>query len=251
MPIRLTVALVIACCGAASASARPVALRSGGPIPVLVELFTSEGCSSCPPADTLLRELIKNQPASARIIALSEHVDYWNDLGWTDPFSAKSFTDRQIAYAKSLGVDVYTPQVVIDGRRAVIGSSRSQVAGAILNSAQKPEIRLSWTSADHAALDVTVPEGAATADATVMLAITEDNLQNSVSRGENKGMKLAHDAVTRRLTEIGTTGQRGGFHRVVPVAEMIDRAWKPAGLHMVVFVQNRAGVAAVETLAFK
>jgi hypothetical protein len=248
---RLTVALVVACCGAASAAARPAPAAPGPPIPVLVELFTSEGCSSCPPADQLLRELIANQPASARIIALSEHVDYWNDLGWTDPFSAKLFTDRQTAYGKSLGVDVYTPQVVIDGRRAVIGSSRSQVAGAILNSAQKPAIRLTWTSADHATLEVTVPDGAATADATVFLAVTEDHLQNSVSRGENKGLKLAHDAVTRRLTEIGTTGQRGGFHRVVPVAEMLDRVWKPAGLHVVVFVQNRAGVAAVETLAFR
>src|SRR5574337_814125 len=116
---------------------------SGGPrAPVLVELFTSEGCSSCPPADALLARLDQTQPVSgAEVIALKEHVDYWDHLGWRDPYSSELFTARQNAYAHAFGKDgIYTPQMIVDGRTEFVGSRESLARQAIRRAAQEPKI---------------------------------------------------------------------------------------------------------------
>src|SRR5215831_12264928 len=109
--------------------------------PVLVELFTSEGCSSCPPADQVLTQLDRQQPvAGVEIIAMSEHVDYWDSLGWKDPFSASTFTDRQNAYAGALGISgIYTPQMIVDGEHEFIGNEVSDAVEAVAGSARTPK----------------------------------------------------------------------------------------------------------------
>ena len=113
-------------------------------VPVLAELFTSEGCSSCPPADALLMKLDKMQPvAGAQIIVLSEHVDYWNSLGWSDPYSSAQFTQRQGMYTR----ESYTPEMVIDGRKEVLGSDEKAIQAAVAKAVARPKLPVRIVSA--------------------------------------------------------------------------------------------------------
>src|SRR5689334_13924040 len=175
---------------------------------VLVELFTSEGCSTCPPADKLLAEL--DQPQSltgVQVIALGEHVDYWNQLGWKDPFSSAEFSQRQLDYARVLKQkDVYTPQMVVDGRVAFVGSHADTAREAIVKAASSPkaDVNLAIKTATPKALKLNLqvenaPPVSSGDNAEVMLAITESGLLSNVLRGENSGRKLTHSAVTRKL----------------------------------------------------
>src|SRR5258707_10387394 len=126
--------------------------RGEAPAPVLVELFTSEGCSSCPPADALLQQLDLSQPVGgAQVIALSEHVDYWNQIGWTDPYSSRFFSDRQSAYSNRFGLSsAYTPQMVVDGTTQFVGNDSRLANQAIQKSLtlQKVPVRISGISLD-------------------------------------------------------------------------------------------------------
>jgi hypothetical protein len=207
--------------------------------PVVVELFTSEGCSSCPPADAVLSDLVASQPVSnALVIGLSEHVDYWDSLGWKDPFSSHKFTERQSAYAAASNeADIYTPEMVVDGSAAFIGSDRETAVAEVSRAAShvKATLRAVWATGSPRALIVDVPEGSVPSNATVVLAVVEDHLTSSVTRGENKGHQLSHTAVTRVLTTLGTTGKDGSFH----TSAKIDTAagWSMTALHAVVFVQ--------------
>jgi hypothetical protein len=208
-------------------------------VPVIVELFTSEGCSSCPPADAVLIDLIEHQPVpGAEVIGLSEHVDYWDRQGWRDPFSNHSFTQRQNAYSASTGSsEVYTPEMFVDGGAPFVGSDRSQAISFITRAAAKPKpvvsLRVAASGAD--VLTVTIAPNKATASAPVSLAIIEDGLSSSVTGGENAGRSLKHAAVTRRLISIGKAEKDGSFAREVPLG--LDSKWKRTSLHAVVFVQ--------------
>jgi hypothetical protein len=205
--------------------------------PVLVELFTSEGCSSCPPADALLIQLDKQPIANAEIIVLSEHVDYWNQLGWTDPFSSAEFSRRQSRYSEAWGKDgVYTPQMVVDGRVEFNGSDGRKAQQAVSLAAQekKAVVTLALTG-DR--LHVEVTELPQSGDAEVMLAITENNLTSDVRRGENSGRSMAHTGVTRRLEVIGTAKSGAPFSADPKLA--LAKTWKLADLRAVVFVQER------------
>ncbi len=212
-------------------------------MPVLVELFTSEGCSSCPPADAVLARLAESQPVpGAVVIALSEHVDYWNHLGWSDPYSSKLLSERQGAYAASFrNSGVYTPQVVVDGRAELVGSDERGVERAIASASREPKLEVALARG-HAASSLRVrvaPSGAPAkgVEADVLLAIVEDDLHSQVGRGENSGRRLSHTAVVRRLDVIGRVVDGGAFDKEVPVS--LDPAWKLEKLSAVVFVQER------------
>lgn len=217
---------------------------------VLIELFTSEGCSSCPPADALLAAFVKNQPvAGAEIVALKEHVDYWDHLGWKDPFSSHAFTERQESYARAFGnYGVYTPQMVVDGEAEFVGSAESKAERAIAHAAAgaKSEVRLIWKAAGGQggalALDIRIEalRGARAGDAPeVFLAITEDNLHSDVRAGENAGRGLDHVAVVRRLALIGKANPQGNPAFATETAVKLDSAWQRKNLRAIVFVQER------------
>lgn len=165
--------------------------------PVVVELFTSQGCSSCPPADALLATLA-DRP---EVLALAFHVDYWNRLGWTDPFSGAWATARQTDYAARMGSDqIYTPQAVVDGGRDVVGSDRAALESAIAAARTDPSVPLALT-ASESALRVAV-DASAPADAVLWLVGFDDRHDTPVRRGENAGKTLVNRNVVRSLTRL-------------------------------------------------
>jgi hypothetical protein len=210
-------------------------------VPVVVELFTSEGCSSCPPADELLAKLEKTQPVNgARLIVLSEHVDYWNRLGWRDPFSSADFTARQNVYSQAFGQDgPYTPEAVVDGRRGFIGSNGRDAKDAIQDALKQPKAVVTLKAVPEGAginLNVDVKDIPGAKDADVILAITETGLQSNVRTGENSGRLLKHTGVVRRMTLLGKAsgGSYSGQTSIV-----LPKEWKRENLRAVVFVQDR------------
>jgi hypothetical protein len=191
--------------------------------PVVIELFTSEGCSSCPPADALLQKLDQSQPVSgAEVIVLSEHVDYWNDIGWADPYSSREYTERQSAYADHFGLNtVYTPQMVVDGNLELVGSNERRAVEAVREAAmsKKAPVCVSLGASDDKTASIHVEAGPLTSStekaqsANVFLGIADDSDESQVSRGENAGRTLRHVAVLRDLTRIGTVNASGPFSR--------------------------------------
>jgi hypothetical protein len=176
------------------------------PSPVLVELFTSEGCSSCPPADALLAQLDATQtlPGGRQVIVLSEHVTYWNHDGWHDPFSSQTFTDRQNDYRIRFGLsDAYTPQVVVDGAQELVGSDRVKLLRAIQSAGSQPKIPLTLENVQWSGGSVTAQVSAQSdaRSATLIAALADDSDQSSVLHGENQGRNLRHVAVVRTLVE--------------------------------------------------
>ena len=169
--------------------------------PVVVELFTSEGCSSCPPADAYLFELRERED----VLALAFHVDYWDYLGWKDRFARRDFTQRQRAYARALGVSmVYTPQLVVDGADHVVGSNRSAVDEAIEAATRKPhpiEIELSWS--ESRALVISIPAVDYAVGATIWFVRYVEGGETQVTAGENAGRYLRHANIVDELAALG------------------------------------------------
>lgn len=218
--------------------------------PVVVELFTSEGCSSCPPADAVLLQLSQQSEVSgAEVILLGEHVDYWNYIGWTDRFSSKQFSERQSEYAKALHAEVYTPQMVIDGQEQFVGNDAGEVRSRIAAAARKPksaQVSLAWGGKDQ--LRVSVKSSQAE-KAEVLLAITEDGLSTQVANGENGGKTLHHAAVVRQLRTIGESAT-GNFDKTIDIAR--QNGWNTAKLKVAVLVQDPTTkkVLGAETISF-
>ena len=191
----------------ALAAAASMACGQTKAVPVVFELFTSEGCSSCPPADRLLAVLDREQPVpGAQLIVLSEHVDYWNTLGWVDPYSSHEFSERQQHYGSALHLDdVYTPQAVIDGRLEVVGNSPPKLETAIQQAMKEKKVPLQLrVSPSEKGIHVELQAGAnVPRGAEVYFAIAEDSVESKVSAGENGGHMLAHTNVVRSLTKGG------------------------------------------------
>lgn len=198
----------------ASASGRAAssAPTDGGRQPVLVELFTSEGCSSCPPADALLARLDATQfVPGARAIVLSEHVTYWNYLGWRDPFSLQANDSRQQRYSEHFGLDgVYTPQAVIDGSAQVVASDAGAMAKAVAQAAATKKagiaienVRLSGDEVAFAVRSTDERRGRLT------VALAEDATRSEVGRGENAGRTLRHVSVVRVMKEMSAEAADG------------------------------------------
>jgi hypothetical protein len=195
--------------------------------PVLVELFTSEGCSDCPPADALLERLDRSQPVNGvELIVLSEHVDYWNDIGWRDPYSLHEYSERQGAYAGHFRIgSVYTPQIVVDGHFEFVGSDERGAIAAIEDAAKTAKVPVGISSIHSEASNVVsvhvdagqLPSSSVTRTADVLIATADESDESHVSRGENAGRTLKHIAVSRSLTRVGTVDQSREFSQNVRI----------------------------------
>lgn len=220
--------------------------RGKTPAPVLVELFTSEDCSSCPPADALLQQLDRTQPVGgAQLIVLSEHVDYWNHIGWTDPFSSHFFSDRQSAYSDRFGLSsVYTPQMVVDGATEFVGSDARQASQAVQKALAGPKvgIRISGVSLDasktlqaHIETD-TLSENSKVRKADVYLVAALSHAESQVLKGENGGRRLTHVGVVQSLTKVGSMQAGKSFSQDVHLK--LDSRTDPANLRVIAFIQQ-------------
>ena len=173
---------------------------SSAEAPVVVELFTSQGCNSCPPADAFLGELAQRRD----LVALAFHVDYWNYIGWRDPFSSPEATERQRTYARSLGLSsVYTPQMVVDGRFDAVGTDRAKVDQAIAAASQDKRLLIEIATRPAGGWLVTVPAGEVAQPATVWLALYDRQHSTPVRRGENAGKTLTDYNIVREFRAIG------------------------------------------------
>ena len=210
--------LLLAACGVSFLAGGADSSRAG----VLVELFTSEGCSSCPPADRLLESL------DPQAIVLSEHVDYWDHLGWRDPYSGHANTLRQEAYARGFGIEgPYTPQMVIDGVTEFVGNNARRAMAELARARSREKIGVHLA---RAAAGVRVQIDPAPKAADVWLALADDSGTSQVAAGENKGLRLHHVAILRSLRKIGTVQRDAGFARDIEVP--------PGTGRVIVFVQD-------------
>ncbi len=208
--------------------------------PVLVELFTSEGCSSCPSADRQLTFLEKQQPVSgAEVITLAFHVDYWDRLGWKDAFSSAAYSERQNDYSVAKKLDSnYTPQMIVDGEQEFVGSNADKANNAITTAVSRRKGKVNLTAAESI-LKINIDDIPKHEAATVYLAAAEDNIVTNVRSGENSGRRLEHTSVVRDLKDIGSLGTSESNYKA-SVEVPVNAAWKKDNLKYIVFVQENA-----------
>jgi hypothetical protein len=244
VPFMKTVAVVLI---VASAVTFTLFARSGDKpkssirTPVLVELFTSEGCSDCPPADAFLQKLDQQPVSTKELIVLSEHVDYWNHDGWTDPYSSHAFSQRQDDYMQHFHLaSVYTPQMVVDGSTQFVGNNVKEaekaltLASSVLAAVQIGAVSLEGNTV-RAHIDVgALPEHSKKSDIIFVVAL--NHAESQVARGENAGRHLAHVAVVRRLDKVGTIDAKAPFSRDVSVK--LEKLAEKADLRVIAFVQE-------------
>lgn len=238
-----------------AASATPANLaasaNAAAPGTVIVELFTAQGCSSCPPADRLLARIGQDPKlGGAKVIPLGFHVDYWNRQGWFDPFSSEVWTKRQATYDKALfhSDNVYTPQLVINGRTECVGSKEPEVTNLITTalatppagevSLSAPEKPLPATGGGSSRIVVTARMLRPAAHGLdVWVALTENNLTTAVRSGENASQTLRDDHVVRRLVKAFSLKETAGSEHSGKVDLAIDPTWK-GPFEVVAFLQD-------------
>jgi hypothetical protein len=213
--------------------------------PVLIELFTAEGCSSCPPADHFLAELDAAQPIpGARLIVLSEHVDYWDQQGWPDPYASKAFTERQVAYERSLRLrEPFTPQFIVDGTVDMRLSRREHIAEQLHWAATAAKIPVSIESVSIGGGATPVISGMVRVEGVtgdrpcdLYVGIALDHADTQVLRGENRGQHLTHVAVLRDLVRIGAVAPGAATRQ--PFSLELRPGLDASALRVVAFVQR-------------
>ncbi len=231
--------------------AQPRVVRSGPQTVALLELYTSEGCNSCPPADEFVRTLAPKGLGLDRVVPLGLHVDYWDKLGWPDRFAQAIFTQRQRALAaRQRSRTIYTPQLVLDGQAFNTWSAMDAAVQRLNQTPSRADLSLEIASQTAAALDVVVqarvPEAQSRAGVQLYVALYENRLTSTVTAGENAGHTLHHDAVVRQWLDPVALDAQGAARRQHTFALHGD--WKTADLGLVVFVQAPAGDV-LQTLA--
>jgi len=217
-------------------------VRSGSATAALVELYTSEGCSSCPPADKRLTGFSSATHAMDKVVPLSLHVDYWDDLGWKDPFAQAGFAERQRWLVNANGhKTVFTPHFFVSGKE--VRDWRGDLAQELKRATAEParaSIRLRAEPAPSGTIaiagSVSLPSPSIKGDVALFVAVTEDKLVSNISAGENRGVTLLHDHVVREL--IGPIALQDGDTRLKRTVT-VRRTWNAAELGVVAFVQDR------------
>jgi hypothetical protein len=219
------------------------AQSNAGRIPVLAELFTSQGCNSCPPADRILEMLAQEPPIDGvDVIIMSEHVTYWDHQGWRDPFGSSTFTSRQQMYGTRFGLDsIFTPQLVIDGSHQIVGTDIAGLKTALAKAAAQPKPQLTVELRESTAQRiVAVASGpgltAAAGGSELLWAVTEDDLVVDVKRGENARRTLRHSGVVRRL--ITQKIRETGSATSPPIEIPLRPEWRRDRLRVLAFVQS-------------
>lgn len=246
----LALFLVVLAPYAQAGAAAPV---PGGDRIAIVELFTSQGCSSCPPADRLLSKIASDPRYQGKVIPLSFHVDYWNYIGWTDPYSSARWSDRQRGYAGKVfhSNRIYTPQVVVNGRLECVGNSEGQVAEQIKDALEaEPAGRVSL------ALDKPTPDGhlkvkvgaklakaAGSGNLDLWVAVYESGLSTPVKAGENSSRTLRNDRVVRRLEKALTLPAAAGSEKAGEIVLGLDKRWKLENIGVAAFLQDPGTLA--------
>lgn len=207
---------------------------------LLVELFTSEGCSSCPPAEELLARFESEQPfADAELVTLAFHVDYWDDLGWKDKYASPLFTQRQRVYDRKFRTgQIYTPQMVVDGDIEFIGSREKDARKAIKKSVRNKKAKIEL-DLDGLELSISITEIPEHGDSSIYVALAEDGLSSNIKKGENAGRNLEHVSVVRELRGIGRIAAANSrFDGTITLIPRTD--WNPDNVKVIVFVQDNA-----------
>jgi hypothetical protein len=257
LPItRLSILAIVLSAATAGGQAVPPAAGAEGGAPVVLELFTSQGCSTCPPADRVLSELGRGA-AAGQVIPLAFHVDYWDRTGWADPFDSSQWTQRQQRYAHALTGDrLATPQLVIDGHGACVGSKRDEVLSKIAEArTQAPAAAVDVTIGDtgrggshprlRVKVGVRVLQQTSSRDLDLWVALTQSGLVTQVKGGENATATLHDDFVVRRFEKAFTVRGRAGEQRTKDLDLALDPSWPLGDLEVAAFAQDPSSLVIV------